>query len=150
MKRLSSLAPALLAATLGLAACAPEPKAVAGMVIGDAWSRPTAAGMPMGVAYFTITNGTRVDDALIAASTPAAARVEMHETSIEDGMARMRPLTEIPVPAGGRVTVAPGGIHLMLVDLVQPLETGSRVPLVLEFRAAGKITVELHVETRGG
>jgi copper(I)-binding protein len=150
VKRLSSFTLALLAASLGLAACAPEPIGVAGMEIGDAWSRPTAPGMPMGVAYFTITNGTPVDDALIAASTPAAARVEMHESSIEDGMARMRPLTEIPVPAGGRVTVAPGGIHLMLVDLVQPLEMGSRVPLVLEFRTAGKITVELRVETRGG
>lgn len=141
---------ALLAAMSCVAACTPEPTGAETLVIGDAWTRPTAAGMPMGVAYFTITNGTRVDDALIAASTPVAARVEMHETSIEDGMARMRPLTEIPVPAGGRVAVAPGGIHLMLVDMTQPLEAGSRVPLVLEFRIAGRLTVELSVETRGG
>lgn len=135
---------------LCLAACAPEPHGVKGVVISDAWTRPTATGMPMGVAYFTITNNTGADDALVAASTPAAARVEMHETSIEDGMARMRPLTEIAVPRAGRVAVAPGGIHLMLVDLVQPLEAGSRVPLVLEFRTAGKMTVELSVEARGG
>lgn len=118
-------------------------------MISDAWTRPTATGMPMGVAYFTITNNTGVDDALIAATTPAAAHVEMHETSIEDGMARMRPLTEIPVREGGRVAVAPGGIHLMLVDLAQPLVAGSRVPLTLEFRHAGKLTVELSVEARG-
>ena len=106
--------------------------------------------MPMGVAYFTITNGTDVDDALIAASTPAAAHVEMHETSIEAGMARMRPLNEVRVPAGGRIAVAPGGIHLMLVDLAHPLVAGSRVPLTLEFRNAGKMTVQLSVEVRGG
>jgi periplasmic copper chaperone A len=141
---------ALLAAMSCVAACTPEPEGASTLVVDDAWTRPTAAGMPMGVAYFTITNGTRVDDALIAASTPAAARVEMHETSIVDGLARMRPLTEIPVPAGGRVAVEPGGIHLMLVDLAQPLAAGSRVPLVLEFRTAGKLTVELSVETRGG
>jgi periplasmic copper chaperone A len=137
-----------LLATLCLAACTPEPEG--SLVISDAWTRPTAAGMPMGVAYFTITNGTGTDDVLIAASTPAAARVEMHETSIEDGMARMRPLSELRVPAGGQVTVAPGGIHLMLIDLVQPLAADTRVPLVLEFRTAGKITVELDVEARGG
>jgi copper(I)-binding protein len=141
---------ALLVAMSCMSACTPEPEGANTLVIGDAWTRPTAAGMPMGVAYFTITNGTRIDDALIAASTPVAARVEMHETSIEDGMARMRPLTEIPVPAGGRVAVAPGGIHLMLVDLAQPLEAGTRVPLVLEFRTAGKVSVELSVEARGG
>jgi periplasmic copper chaperone A len=142
--------PLALLAALGLVACAPQPQGNSSLVISDAWTRPTAAGMPMGVAYFTITNGTSADDVLIAASTPAAARVEMHETSFEDGMARMRPLREILVPAGGTVAVAPGGIHLMLVDLVQPLEAGSRVPLVLEFRTAGKMTVELGVEARGG
>jgi periplasmic copper chaperone A len=148
--RLFRLRLALLATTVWVAACSPAPEDAGSIVISDAWTRPTAAGMPMGVAYFTITNGTDVDDALIAASTPAAARVEMHETSIEDGMARMRPLTEIHVPAGGRVAVAPGGIHLMLVDLAQPLVAGTRVPLTLEFRTAGKLTVELSVEARGG
>jgi periplasmic copper chaperone A len=148
--RLSRLRFALLATIVCVSACSPAPKAAGSIVIGDAWTRPTAAGMPMGVAYFTITNGTGIDDALISASTPVAARVEMHETSIEDGMARMRPLTEVHVPAGGRVAVAPGGIHLMLVDLVQPLVAGSRVPLTLEFRRAGKLTVELSVEARGG
>ena len=142
--------PLALLAAFFLIACAPQPKGGNSLVISDAWTRPTAAGMPMGVAYFTITNGTSADDVLIAASTPAAAHVEMHETSIEDGMARMRPLNEIVVPAGGSVAVAPGGIHLMLVDLVQPLEAGSRVPLVLEFRTAGKMTIELAVEARGG
>jgi periplasmic copper chaperone A len=121
-----------------------------GIVISDGWTRPTTDGMSMGVAYFTITNGTQRDDTLIAATTPVAARVEMHESTFEGGMARMRPLAGIRVPARGRVAVAPGGIHLMLVDLARPLVAGTRVPLTLEFRNAGPVTIELAVETRGG
>ena len=121
-----------------------------GIVIEDAWTRPTPAGMPMGAAYFTIVNGTGEDDALVGATTPAAARVEVHESTLEDGMARMRPLAEIRVPAHGRVAVTPGGIHLMLVDLTQPLVAGTRVPLTLEFREAGRMTIQLVVAARGG
>jgi periplasmic copper chaperone A len=121
----------------------------AGIVIGDAWTRPTVDGMSMGVAYFTVTNRTGEDDILIAATTPAAARVEIHESMLEDGMARMRPLAEIRVPAHGRVVAAPGGIHLMLVDLAQPLVAGTQVPLTLRFRKAGPVTIRLAVG-RGG
>jgi hypothetical protein len=131
--------------------CAPDRgDEVAGIVIGDGWTRPTVDGMSMGVAYFTITNGTDEDDMLVAATTPAAARVEIHESKLEDGMARMRPLAEIRVPARGRVAVAPGGVHLMLVDLAQPLVAGTRVPLTVQFRKAGTMTIQLQVEARGG
>lgn len=136
-----------LIATLCVGACS-SPETGPAMRVDDAWSRPTMPGMSMGVAYFTLTNGTDADDELIAASTPLAARVEMHETAMEEGMARMRPLTEIVVPARGRVEVKPGGIHLMLVDLAQPLPEGSRVPMTLEFRNAGKVAVDLSVESR--
>lgn len=120
------------------------------IVISDAWSRPTAAGMPMGVAYFVVRNAGSADDAIVAASTPAAARVEMHQTTLSDGMARMRPLREIVVPAKGQVAVAPGGIHLMLVDLAAPLAAGQRIPLVLQFRNAGRVEILLVVESRAG
>jgi iron complex outermembrane recepter protein len=118
------------------------------LVVGHPWSRPTMPGMPMGVAYFTVTNNGAKADALLRATTPAAASVEMHETRIEDGVARMRPLTEIEIAPGATIKVQPGGIHLMLVDLKQPLVRGTRVPLTLEFRAAGKVTVELAIEDR--
>jgi copper(I)-binding protein len=114
--------------------------------ISQPWSRATAAGMPMGVAYLNITNLGKKADALIAASTPAAARVEMHHTTLVDGMARMRPLREIAIAAGATVKIEPGGIHLMLVDLKAPLVAGEPVPLTLEFRVAGRVTVELDVK----
>ena len=115
------------------------------IVIGHPWSHPTADGMPMGVAYFTLTNHGD-SDALLSAQTPVAASVEFHQTSIADGMARMRPLTQIDIAAGATVRVKPGGIHLMLVDLKQPLVVGTRVPLTLTFRVAGKVEVQLQVE----
>lgn len=118
------------------------------IVIGHPWSRPTAPGMPMGVAYFTLTNNGNQPDALIGARTPRAARVEIHGTRIEDGVARMRPLEEIPLAPGKTVKVEPGGIHLMLVELDDALVSGTRVPLTLEFRVAGQVTVELSVEMR--
>ena len=137
----------LLFATLLPAAEWPDVRKGA-IVIHDAWTRPTAAGMPMGVAYFTVRNDGPKADAIVAATTPAAAHVEFHQTTLADGMARMRPLREIVVPAGGTVSVAPGGIHLMLVDLGKPLAAGARIPLVLEFRDAGKVEISLAVEAR--
>jgi copper(I)-binding protein len=118
------------------------------LTIGHPWSRPTAPGMPMGVAYLSITNHGNAADVLLGASTPVAASVQMHQTTIAEGMARMRPLTEIVIAPGTTVRIEPGGIHLMLVDLKAPLELGKSVPLDLQFRAAGKITVQLSVEAR--
>jgi copper(I)-binding protein len=116
-----------------------------GLVVSNAWSRPTPAGMGMGVGYFTVTNRGSRTDTLIHASTPAAAGVEFHESLLVDGMARMRPREAIPVPAGGTVQLQPGGLHLMLVGLKAPLAAGSKVPLTLTFRGAGTIQVELAV-----
>ena len=132
----------------GVFAADPSVTRAGPLVISDAWTRPTAAGMPMGVAYFVVGNDGNAADTIVAASTPAAARVEFHQTTLADGMARMRPLAEITVPAKGKVEVAPGGIHLMLVDLAAPLAAGTRVPLFLQFRNAGRVEIRLAVEAR--
>src|SRR3569832_1615552 len=84
----------LLAAALALPASAQDFQ-LGTLVIAHPWSRPTAPGMPMGVAYLSITNKGKDTAALIAASTPAAARVEMHRTAIADGVARMRPVESV-------------------------------------------------------
>jgi periplasmic copper chaperone A len=123
---------------------------VGSIVISDAWTRPTAAGMSMGVAYFAVRNDGATADAIVSATSPAAARVEFHQTTFTGGMARMRPLAEIAVPAKSAVAVAPGGIHLMLIDLAAPLAAGTRVPLSLRFRRAGRVEISLVVENRAG
>lgn len=116
------------------------------LVIGHPWSRPTVSGIPTGVAYLSITNNGLREDTLVAAHTPAAARVEFHRTSFEAGMARMRPAGTLVVAPNATLTAEPGGLHLMLVDLKSPLVAGSLVPLVLRFEAAGEITVHLKIE----
>ena len=144
------LRPSLLfvAAMLCTAAATGHEYTAGSILIDHPWSRPAAAGMPMAVAYFTLENRGDTDDALISASTPVAARVEFHQTTLADGMARMRPLTQVVIAAGKTVKVAPGGIHLMLVQLNRSLEVGAQVPLTLEFRNAGKVEVKLSVENR--
>jgi copper(I)-binding protein len=138
----------LAAGTLAAAAQAHQ-YSVGKLVIGHPWSRPTASGMPVGVAYLSITNLGSKQDTLIAASTPAAARVEFHRTRLESGMARMRPAGAVIVAANTTVTAEPGGLHLMLVDLKAPLVEGTSIPLVLQFESAGTITVQLKVEPQG-
>lgn len=135
-------------AALLLVAAAPAQQAQTGALLVDhAWSRPTAPGMPMGVAYLAITNRGKAADALVAASTPAAAQVEIHQTTLSDGMARMRPVQEVVIAPGSTVKIEPGGIHLMLVGLKQPLSPLDTVPLTLRFRDAGEITIQLSIES---
>jgi copper(I)-binding protein len=137
-------------AATALAAAAPAHQySVGSLVIGHPWSRPTVSGMPTGVAYLSITNKGSLQDTLISASTPAAARVEFHRTSLDAGMARMRPAGALVVKPNATITAEPGGLHLMLVDLKSPLVAGTSVPLVLQFESAGEITVQLKIEPLG-
>src|SRR5688572_22661674 len=128
----------LLVALVVAAAAHAHQYSVGHLVIGNPWSRPTFEGMPTGVAYLTITNNGTLEDTLISASTPAAARVEFHRTSVEGGMARMRPAGSLTVAPNSTVSAEPGGLHLMLVELKAPLVEGTSVPLVLMFKSAGE------------
>ena len=80
---------------------------------------------------------------------PAARVVELHTHVREGEVMRMRPVTDIPVPAGQTVELRPGGLHVMLIGLTGPLQQGSRVPLTLRFERAGEVQVELTVEAAG-
>jgi len=92
-----------------------------------------------------IRNMGRTDDALIGAASDVAETVELHETTMEGDMAGMHPVEAIPVPAGGSVTLEPGGYHVMLIGLKQELQTGQMITLTLTFEKAGQITVQAEV-----
>jgi len=139
----------LLAASALAAAAHAHQYSVGDLVIGHPWSRPTVSGMPTGVAYLSITNHGEKRDALISASSPAAARVEFHRTTFEAGMAHMRPAGALVIEPDTTIRAEPGGFHMMLVDLKSPLVAGTMVPLVLRFENAGEITVQLQVEPMG-
>jgi len=120
--------------------------------VSNAWVRPPVAGQTSASAYVELTSAG--DAALVAAGSAAAARVEMHSMTMDGGVMRMRALPKIDLPAGRTVKLAPGGLHLMLIDLKQPLKAGDKVPLVLSIQQAGPsagmslTTLNLQAEVR--
>ena len=112
--------------------------------IEDPWARATPPGARIGAGYMKITSGGAADR-LIGASSPAAARVELHVTEKSGDVMRMRQVKAYDIPAKGGFELAPGGAHLMLVDLKAPLKEGAKVPLTLRFEKAGEVKVELQV-----
>jgi copper(I)-binding protein len=114
--------------------------------IGHPWARPTLPGQTSGGGYLSVNNQGSRPDRLLGGSTSAAAAVEVHEMRMEGDVMRMRERAALDLPAGKVVTLAPGGLHLMLTGLRSPLKAGDRVPLKLYFERAGEIDVVLHVE----
>lgn len=109
-------------------------------VVEAPWARPTAPGAKVGGAFLTIVGGAQADR-VVGASSPAAAVVELHTHIMEGGVARMRQVPAIEVPAGGKVELKPGGLHIMLINLKAPLKAGDILPLTLRFERAGEISV---------
>lgn len=121
------------------------------LTIEQPWARPTAPGMRNGAAYLTLRNGGGDADRLVGATSDVAQRVEMHQTSIDaQGVASMRQVEAIEVPAGGEAVLAPTGLHLMLLGLKAPLADGTSFPLRLRFEHGGETEVTVAVGKGGG
>ena len=120
------------------------------LVISQAWSRATPGGARIAGGYLTIENKGTSADRLIGGSGDLAAKVEVHEMAMNNGVMTMRPLDKgLAIEAGKTVRLAPGGYHLMLMDLKNPLKQGEKVPVTLEFEKAGKVTLSLDVQGVG-
>jgi copper(I)-binding protein len=145
LRHLFALAVAGIIAATATAAQEAQPGA---LKIDQPWARPTLPGQSVGGAYLSVHNRGSVPDRLLGGSTPAAARVEVHEMRMEGDMMRMRELKALELPAGRLVKLAPGGLHLMLMDLKAPLKIGDKLPLKLRFEKAGEIEVMLQVENK--
>jgi len=115
--------------------------------ITNAWARATPGGAENGAAYVTIESAT--PDRLAGVETPVAKKAELHEMKTENGIAKMRPLGPIDLPAGQPVTLKPGGMHIMLMGLKQQLRPGQSFPLTLHFARAGDREVSVAVEKVG-
>jgi periplasmic copper chaperone A len=116
----------------------------ADVTVTHPWTRATAPAQPVGGAFMTLTSDR--DTALIAASSPVAKTVEIHEMKMEGNVMIMRPLPTLALPAGKPVALEPGGYHLMLMGLKQPLKEGDRVPITLVVQGKGKAKQEIRVE----
>jgi len=118
--------------------------------IDHPWARATPTGAKVAGGYVTIENFGNKPDRLISATMEASKQVELHEMSLTDGVMRMRGLpTGILVPAGGRIEMKPGGIHIMFLDLQRPLRQGEKVAGTLIFERAGIVQIEFQVDHMG-
>lgn len=130
-----------LATVLMISACGGD--AVLG--VSDAWARPAVG--PNGAVYLTIEGGEgdmTLQDA--SASTEIASRVELHQTVVrDDGTMGMTRVDGVEIPAGATVMMVPGGLHVMLIDLGEPLELGDSFALTLEFDDGSEVPTTVKV-----
>jgi len=109
--------------------------------VKDAWVRATVAGQNATGAFMQLASST--DTSLVAVTSPVAKVVEIHSMTHEGGVMKMRAMQALPVPAGKPVDLGPGGYHVMLMDLAQPLKEGDKVQLTLTFAdKSGKKTTQ--------
>jgi copper(I)-binding protein len=115
--------------------------------VSNAWARATPAKAENGAAYVTIVSPT--PDRLLSASSPAAKKAELHTMEMAGMVMKMRPIAGLDIPAGQPVALKPGGEHIMLIGLQQPLREGQSFTLTLNFEKAGARTVSVAVEKAG-
>jgi copper(I)-binding protein len=117
-----------------------------GSMGGMSGSKTTMAEHGNGAIYVTLSNSGSQPDALVSASTDVAQKTELHETTRDGGVMKMRPVKEIPVPAGGKTELKPGGYHIMLMGLKHDLKPGEKVAVTLKFEHGGEAQVEAPVK----
>lgn len=119
--------------------------------VEDPWARPSLGMVPNGSAYLSLHNDGGEADRLLGAETPVAERAELHDHVMEGDVARMQAVEAVELPAGEAVTLEPGGLHVMLMGLEEPLRVGDSFPLTLLLEEAGRIEVTVEVrELTGG
>src|SRR5690606_22784808 len=104
------------------------------VTIADAWARATVPQQKSSGAFMTLTASE--DTRLVGVSSTAAGIAEIHEMKMEGNVMKMRPIEALALPAGQAVELRPGGYHLMLMQLPQPLEAGTTIPVSLSFEDA--------------
>ena len=151
MTRLTrTIAAAVVLATLLAAPVRAEDVKAGDLVITQAWSRATPTGAKVAGAYLTVENKGGVADRLVGGSGDVAGRVEFHEMAMDGGVMKMRPLDNgLVIEPGKTVKLAPGGYHMMLMDLKTQLKQGDQVPVTLQFEKAGKVNVSFDVQGVG-
>jgi copper(I)-binding protein len=115
-----------------------------GVQVEHPWARPSAG--QTGAVYMTIANTGPIDDRLVSAATPVADQAQLHTEINDKGIMKMRPVSAIDVKPRGQTMLKPGGLHVMLVGLKQPLKVGESFPLTLTFEKAGKLDITVTVE----
>jgi hypothetical protein len=139
---LTSIACTLLLLTSGFATAQTTTDALR---FSDPWIRASVPGQKNGAGYLEISNNSTQPALLTAANSDRADRVEIHTIIREGGMAKMREVEQVEVPADGKVTLQPGGYHIMFVGLKQPFKEGEMIPVNLNFAGGQVTTVQFKV-----
>ncbi|MHA7774081.1 copper chaperone PCu(A)C [Roseibium sp. M-1] len=149
MNHWKSVAAAAALTLVSLSAFAHDYKA-GDLTLNHPWTRATPPNAKAGGGFVEIVNSGAEADRLIGVSSDAAAKVEIHEMAVNDGVMTMRPVEDgVDLPAGETVALKPGGYHIMFMGISEPFQEGTRVPVVLTFEKAGDVAVELAVEKMG-
>ena len=114
-----------------------------GVDVSKAWVRSTVQGQKASGGFMTLTAKDATQ--LVGVSTPVAGVAEVHEMKMDGDVMKMRALPALDLPAGKAVELKPGGYHLMLMELKQPLNKGSEVPLTLHFKDAKGVESQMQV-----
>jgi copper(I)-binding protein len=144
-----SIALAVFAAMLVSGAAFADDFQLKTLRVSNAFARATPPGAKVAGAFMTIKNAGPDADRLISASSTVAGLVEIHEMAMEGGMMKMRALKGIDLKPGATVDLQPGGYHVMLEDLKQPLKQGDQIPVKLTFEKAGVLDIRVNVEAMG-
>src|ERR1700750_2059607 len=146
----TSLVAAALVAWLTSAPARAEDVKAGDLVITQAWTRATPGGAKTGGGFLTIENKGSAPDKLVGASADAAGKIEVHEMAMDGSVMKMRPVEGgLTIDPGKTLNRAPGGLHLMMMDLKNPLKQGDTLPVTLQFEKAGKVAVTLDVQAVG-
>jgi copper(I)-binding protein len=118
--------------------------------VADPWSRATPKGASVAAGYMKISNSGTAPDRLISGSSDVASKFEVHEMTMENGVAKMRPVNGgLEIKPGQTVELKPGSFHVMFVGLKKPLANGDHIKGTLVFEKAGTLNVEFDVHDMG-
>ena len=146
----------ILALWVAALVCSTTPGVVAselppagGVRIEMPWARASiGTGRPV-AAFITIINDGGQEDRLIKIETPTAGKVEIHETTTVDGVSKMNRVEDLRIAPAGRIEFRPGGLHIMLTDLREPLRKGESFPLDIYFEKNGPVSLMVPIAGPG-
>lgn len=119
-----------------------------GVVLEAPWARASATSSHPSAVYITIRN-TGEDDELVSVASSASAVAEIHESKMENGIMKMRPVAPLAIAAGQTIEMKPGGYHIMLINLVDQLKEGDMIDIAITFKNAGTIETSVPVRKVG-
>ena len=134
-----TLITALVLSACGTESTGPE------ISVEDAWARPVPAAGGNGAVFFRLVNTGNEADQLIGGESPVAGSVEIHKTTMEEGVMRMEHIPGLELPVKGEALLEPVGYHVMLIGANTSLALGDTLPITLRFEKSGEIQMEVQV-----